>query len=174
MESEPMFRRANAEQKRQAARAVNPKLYDRLMAKADVRCFSECWEVKSARNKWGYGVITVDGRKQLTHRVSFSLYWPNIETVVVRHNCNNPACINPAHLRPGTHKDNAEDRFFAGHEPDRRGVKNGRSKLTDDLVREIRRSTENNSVLGRRLGVTNAMVSRIRLGDAWTHVKDEV
>jgi hypothetical protein len=35
---------------------------------------------------------------------------------VVRHSCNTPACINPAHLRVGTQRDNMQDMIQAGRD----------------------------------------------------------
>lgn len=41
------------------------------------------------------------------------------------------------------------------------------AKLTPELVKEILVSDESNSVIGRRLGVDNSTISKIRLGKQW-------
>lgn len=48
-----------------------------------------------------------------------------------------------------------------------RGKQNGQAKLTEELVREILASKENNSAIARRLGIDNCTVSKIRLGKQW-------
>lgn len=87
------------------------------------------------------------------------------------HACDNPACVRSEHLVKGTQKLNVRDMNAKGRAPDRRGTLNGRSKLTEDGVREIRRrAAENRPLLAQEFGISNAMVSRIIRGEAWRHV----
>lgn len=165
------FRKASAELRRQEARTRNPALFDRLFKLAKVSHHGECWPVLRTANRDGYGVLKVDGRSQRAHRLMFELYYPGIPAPVVRHNCNNPACINPAHLRAGTPKDNAMDRVNSNRGGDLKGEKNGRAKLTSEQVLEIRASSLSGTELGRKYGVSKNMISRIRLGLAWNHIK---
>ena len=44
---------------------------------------------------------------------------PIPEDMVVRHTCDNPLCCNPNHLVVGTMKDNVDDMFERGRNPDR-------------------------------------------------------
>jgi hypothetical protein len=65
-----------------------------------------CWE-------WGvgYGSLQVLGASVPVHRAAFETWVRALEPdEVVRHRCDNPPCINPDHLIPGTHGDNARDR----------------------------------------------------------------
>jgi hypothetical protein len=41
--------------------------------------------------------------------------WP-ADKPIARHICNNPACVRPDHIVPGTHKDNAADCYTAGRQ----------------------------------------------------------
>lgn len=164
------IRKASAIEKRQQARARNPALFDRLINMAETGLHTVCWPVKHGRNKDGYGVLKVDGKNVRAHRMMFSLYWPDVVAPVVRHNCHNPACINPAHLRAGTPLDNAIDRMLANRGGDLRGTNNGRAKLTDEAVREIRGSTLSGAELGKKYGISKVMACRIKRGLAWTHI----
>lgn len=58
----------------------------------------------------GYGVFKIRGdagrKKYKAHRVSLGVFSP---FVYVLHRCDVRACVNPAHLYVGTHKQNMED-----------------------------------------------------------------
>jgi hypothetical protein len=65
-----------------------------------------CWRAKKA--EWG---LSKKYGKLLTHRLSYSLAnGPIPDSLIICHSCDVPSCVNPAHLRPGTHQDNAQDR----------------------------------------------------------------
>lgn len=61
----------------------------------------------------GYLQVYADGKRQLAHRMAYcvanALDIVDIKGVVVRHTCDNPRCINPAHLMLGTQIDNIQD-----------------------------------------------------------------
>jgi hypothetical protein len=56
--------------------------------------------------------------------------------MIVRHKCDNRACINPEHLELGTYKDNVQDQKRNNTYPT--GERSSSHKLTWDLVAEIR------------------------------------
>jgi hypothetical protein len=65
---------------------------------------SGCWLWK--------GQVTAYGtfRGQPAHRVSWELHQGEIARgLVVLHGCNRKGCVNPEHLRPGTHRENMAD-----------------------------------------------------------------
>lgn len=79
---------------------------------------SGCWEWtgfhKPLRGmphlKVGYGAMSYRGTSWPAHRLSYHLLvGPIPEGLIVLHQCDNPPCVNPEHLRLGTHQDNSLD-----------------------------------------------------------------
>ena len=69
-----------------------------------------CWVFTGPRDENGYGRIKVGGRSVRTHRLMFEHHKGGIPYGLrVLHECDNPPCCNPAHLRLGTQLDNIAD-----------------------------------------------------------------
>ena len=79
---------------------------------------SECIDHGLLGNKpQGYHQRRVNGKLYYVHRLAYAeAHGLSIEDAppLLRHTCDNPRCINPVHLLPGTHKDNARDRVERG------------------------------------------------------------
>jgi hypothetical protein len=85
----------------------------------------------------GYGRVTRGGRRMQAHRFVYEQHHGPIPPgLFVMHTCDNRRCVNVDHLRVGTHLDNMRDMVAKGRHP--HGLTNGRHRLTDDDVREIR------------------------------------
>lgn len=152
------------------------------------RCIPEpntgCWLWLGARDTGGYGVLKYDinGTRRYygIHRIALTLATGPIEPGhVVMHRCDNPPCINPAHLMAGTHAENNADRDQKGRhrwvEPEdrARGERQGLAKLTADLVLSIRARAaegETKAAIARDLGVSDVAVGLVVRRKAWGHV----
>lgn len=102
-----------------------------------------CWLWTGHTNgKAGYGMFAIEGSEKIpAPRASYILFkGPIPGRQVVRHACDNPLCVNPAHLTLGSHVRNAKDMLERGRGRymSHPGETNGFSKLTWREVREMR------------------------------------
>jgi hypothetical protein len=76
----------------------------------------KCILWQGAVNNKGYGLLNVNGRVALVHRIAFKLANPQrrIDRMLILHRCDVRRCINPAHLFAGTPQDNSDDMHRKG------------------------------------------------------------
>lgn len=153
-------------------------LADRFWSKVDRRGADDCWPWTAATNEHGYGVMRPEGQRSgptvKAHRVSLTLAGVDIEGLVVRHSCDNPPCVNPAHLSVGTKADNSAD--MVSRDRHARGSRSGTSKLTECQVVEIRArcaAGELHRVLAAEYGVSRVAITNIATRKTWRHVTAE-
>lgn len=163
----------------------------RFWTKVDRGNKDECWEWKAARNWLGYGTFWVNDLKYCAgaHRVSWEIEnGPIPEGMWVCHRCDNPGCVNPAHLFLGTALDDMRDKANKGRSSSlevlgedwgerckrwaRRGTEHHTAVLTEEMVLEMRRwhaAGWNKTQLAHAFGVQRERV-RYALNDGWKHV----
>ena len=141
-------------------------LIERFWPKVDRRGPDECWEWQGAKASVGYGAIyDRDGSrlKLYSHRVAWEFAHGCIPVgLFVLHRCDNPSCVNPAHLFLGTHGDNMRDRKEKGRNA--HGDRHGRTKIPDIAISDIRASTESQAAIARRFGVDKTTIFDIKSG----------
>lgn len=119
---------------------------------------------------WGYACIHYEG---VSHASAVALILdgqPRPEGLESLHSCDNPPCVNPAHLRWGTHAENMAEAAARGRMA--RGSKNGQAKLSEAQVYAIRSDRRSGSAIGREYGVAARTVSQIKRRKAWAHLPD--
>jgi ribosomal protein L24E len=123
-----------------------------------------------ALNDRGYGLATIGGKQRGAHNWMCRLAHgePYVIWKHAAHSCDNPACVNPRHLRWATHAENMMDKERAGTVA--RGENNGRTKLTEADVLEIRNHPKNLAPLMEKFGLSRHALSKIRSGKRWAHV----
>ena len=153
-----------------------------------------CWPWTKGRNLDGYGQIRVRGVQTGAHRLAFVLARGSIAGgMSVLHTCDNRRCCNPAHLYAGTHRDNMIDMVARGRgrppvgsrhpsrtHPERlaRGERNGAARITEAIVRDIRRRympgrRPSQRELAQEYGIAQTLVGMIARGELWAHVSPD-
>lgn len=137
---------------------------------------TDCWLWTASTNACGYGFFRTSGRTQYAHRVAYELANGQIaEGLVVRHKCDRPSCVRPSHLETGSMKDNTGDMLARGRDGhgEVRGEAHPGHVLRDvdvAVMRYLRACGVRLARLSALYGVSQARVSQICLGRAWTHV----
>lgn len=121
--------------------------------------------------KTGYGVMRIQNKPVLAHRVSYTVFIGNVGDLHVCHTCDNPGCVNPKHLFLGTHKDNMQDKVKKGRCQDHKGEAHPCAILTEKDVRFIRASEDSNRVLGAYFGVDKSTIGLVKNGKTWSHIE---
>lgn len=75
-----------------------------------------CIEYLGSKDQYGYGRFKIGGKNLGAHKVSYVLHKGDYDQAELElaHSCDNPACINPRHLRPVTHSDNIQESLDKG------------------------------------------------------------
>ena len=128
-----------------------------------------CWEWAGAVDKDGYGIFTYAGKNYRAPRMSLKLDGRALTSIQhACHTCDNPSCVRPSHLYPGSPKDNEDDKDKRGRRP--LGEDVYCSKLKSSEVLEIRKSNEDSKTLALRYGVSKDNIVAIRSRLTWKHL----
>lgn len=122
---------------------------------------------------YGYRRITNKGVNVYIHRFVYEQMFGQIpEGLLIRHKCDNPACINPEHLETGTQTDNMHDMYNRGRHPVPKGEEKCNSKLTDEEVKDIKEllKVKSQRELAGIYGVSRWCIRAIKNGKTWKHV----
>lgn len=122
-----------------------------------------CWLWLGKTQKgYGYFVVRVDGKETPVRAHRFSWFLAHqaepLPDAALMHTCDNPACVNPAHLVLGSHADNVADRVAKG--------RSSRKLSAADVVaiREARARGELLVPLAARFNVSHETVRLAALG----------
>lgn len=137
----------------------------------DRRADDECWLWRAATTK-GYGVFHPTWRQTVkAHRYSYVLHGGTLAPgQVVCHRCDNPSCVNPAHLWAASQADNLADMTAKGRRAAGGAVASrGTAKLTTEARDAIRaeRGQTSAMALAERYGVSKSAVYRVLSGQSW-------
>lgn len=116
-----------------------------------------------------YGLVHLDGRYQMAHRVVLELAGRRRPAgTEAAHRCGVARCCNPRHLRWASHEANEADK--RAHGTSTMGERHPGAKITAEIVREIRASGATQRELAERFGLSRGQVGKIRRRELWQHV----
>ncbi len=97
-----------------------------------------CWRWRGSTRS-GYACMSINNKTISCHRLSWEIHhrapWPT--PLIARHTCDNPWCVNPEHIVPGTYKENRHDAIIRNRGVGRKAAsvcKNGHDVSKPDLV----------------------------------------
>ena len=143
------------------------KIKELLYSRIEINNKTGCYEWTRNINSRGYGQFWYKGKMHLAHRAMYEVHNNKIpKGLVIRHSCDNPKCCNPNHLIVGSHKENMKD--MVDRKRQAKGINNGRSKITPEIVNEIRMSSDTQINLAKKFGISQSQVGRIKRGIHWS------
>ena len=146
-----------------------------LLVNADTSGGSEsCWIWLGYRERHGYGRVTRRGKRVLVHRAVYEeLVGPIPHGLDLLHSCDNVACVNPAHLHPGTHDDNMKEMAARGRSQRKRGSEKDCAIIDEEIAADIKRMLADGysaATVANTFGVTKHIAADIQRGKTWRHV----
>lgn len=153
-------------------------LTDRFWSKVEKGGSEDCWLWTANKNNKGYGMFSVSSvvGKKLAHRLAYADAKGKIpKGGLILHSCDNPACVNPSHLRIGSHRENVADMDIRGRRCNHtlHGAQLANAKLTDEAVIAIRQAYIAGctvEAIAADFGISTLSVHDITGGRSWPHV----
>jgi len=143
-----------------------------------VRKTDGCWIWLGGRDKDGYGMFrgTVSGiTYKKAHRFSYAYHNGDVTPGMhVMHSCDNPCCVNPAHLSVGTNADNMRDKASKGRSRVLKGEQAHTAILTEEQVLAIRRDPRPHTEIAVDYGVTAQTIRDVKTRRSWAHLDGEI
>lgn len=131
-----------------------------------------CWNWKASLNTYGYGCFWWNRKQHQSHRVSWYIKYGKHSDKLLLHSCDNPACVNPEHLREGAQSDNMKDKV--GRRRQATGESHGQSRLTEEqVVAILKKHSEGASTrkLGKEYNVSKTAILYIIKGKNWAYLQ---
>jgi hypothetical protein len=135
-----------------------------------------CWPWGGTIGEGGYGFMMVHTEQRPAHVWALIAEGHDMTGLFGLHECDNPPCVNPAHLKPGTNAQNMADKVKRGRQSRLPGEVNPQAKLTAEQVLELRRLHRGGmraTALALKFGIHRNNVYLIVQRKRWAHLPEE-
>lgn len=142
-----------------------------------------CWLWRGTIASGKYGKIGWNRKIYYAHRIAWML--ANKQEIpadmVVMHSCDNPQCVNPAHLSLGSSMDNVLDAMVKGRQKpgfttnQPLGERNRTAKATETQVKEIRLLADQGQPtkeIASKYGFSYGLVYKIAKRESWKYLEE--
>lgn len=151
------------------------KLKGTLRERLEQSCVPEpnsgCWLWLSALSDKNYGQLYAPPRNMVgAHIISYELHKGPRNGLHVLHSCDNSYCVNPEHLRLGTHQENMQDREARQRRAPPKGTLNGMAKLTEADVIAIRADPRWPRFIAKDWNTPVSTIRKIKYRATWKHL----
>lgn len=141
---------------------------ERFLEKLLVDQNTHCWNWIGGLDNNGYGNFRIGNKIIKAHRAAYEFFCGElIDGMDICHNCFNPSCVNPLHLRQDTRRSNALDAV---------NIKTSRRQLltVHDVInikyKLMKPYRGINAALAKEYGVSVKTISCIKTGRRWSHI----
>lgn len=145
----------------------------RFWEKVSILGEDECWPWTQGTTQRGYGVFWVQGQNVRSNRFALlvSSGTPDDPSHLSLHECDNPICCNPKHLRWGTNLDNAKDRLERGLP--KFGEHSASAVLTQSQVEKLYQLRLEGWTIreaAKTIGASYTAAENVLTGSSWKHL----
>lgn len=132
-----------------------------------------CWFWIGRKDRCGYGVYSINNFSHKAHRYCYEIT-NNIKigSLIAMHTCDTPHCVNPDHIKLGTHQDNQHDKFLKNRQA--KGSKIKASILKEENVIDAREKYKTGKYtyidLAVEYGVSKDAMQKAIRGINWGHI----
>lgn len=135
-----------------------------------------CWVwLKSCLKSGGYGQFNINGDMWRAHVLSYVLTRGDIpDGIWICHHCDNPKCVNPDHLFPGTPQDDMTDMIKKGRAKHATGEDTPCAKFSNEQVSKIKEWIVSGKMskarIARMFGTDRSTITKIAKGKLWASI----
>lgn len=156
----------------QFGRVENPdeRFIRYTMPEPNTGCWLWCGSLTGAFN---YGVFYSQKKgRMLAHRYSYELHKGSIpDGLCIMHMCDNPICVNPDHLKPGTRSENSIDKVNKNRQA--KGEMYRNAKISDEDAYDIKRlylAGMHRDYISKLYCIKSEKITKILGGKTFKHV----